>query len=203
MGKLGHGLRQIVVGCLLIAGQELANSGKDVPEIPLVDRTKRAVRRERKLQDDDASSRLADSRHFSQAAERVGDIAETERDRDDLEQALGEGKLLRVRFDERHPGPRFIVGRGPAIDDFAGGQGEHLVREICSIDGNLAGSLVPIGNRQISRAGANVENRSGAARRNVANRPPAPIVVDAAGKEMIQEVVSLRYLSEHLANALR
>jgi hypothetical protein len=73
-----------------------ATAGERAHEVVRVHRAECLVRRLAELADDEATSRLGDAQELAQRGIRIGDVAQTEAHRHDVEGLVGEGQVHRV-----------------------------------------------------------------------------------------------------------
>ena len=86
---------------------------------------------------------------------------------------------------------------------FCAADREHFVTEIAADDWRFSSGRAVVRQCQIAGAGAHVENRQRAGGRHESHGSPAPVVIDAERKQMIQKIISPGNLAKHAANAIR
>jgi hypothetical protein len=65
----------------------------------------------------------------------------------------------------------------------------------------ISTELFCIGQRQIPRPAAQIQDRPAASRRHSTHRLPAPVFINPKRQEMVQKIVSRGDFAEHLADA--
>jgi len=152
------------------------------------------------FQDGHAAARLRHAHHLGQAAIRIGDVAESERHGRQLKGIVGEGQALGVGFDVAD------TSGGAAAPGLGTGRKQHRQTEIGADDRHPPLRRPVISEREIAGAGANIENGGRYAdSRNMRRRQlrcsPTPVAVDVQTKQVIKQIVAVRDVAEHRADA--
>ncbi len=121
---------------------------------------------------------------------------------DALRRLAGWTRSVRLCVPTRSVGTRIGEIRGGArTAAFFAGDFQHRPAEIRAHDVYRAFRRPPVGQGQIGRAGANVENRRIVLGRDEPNGFPPPPPVDAQRQQPVQEIVSPGDLAEHFLHA--
>ena len=194
--KLAHALGQVVVSRLPVAGQPLADPRQHVLKIPAIQPVDHGPAGHGKLQHGDVSTGPAHPHHLGQTPIGVAHVAQSEGHAHDLEQPVGKRQPGGVAFHQPQPpaaGPLHLVPgdlqHGPAEVQAhhhrSGRAGPHVLQ------------------RQVGRAGAQVQDRGLSDRGNQFDRAAAPAAIDAQRQQMVEPVVARGNLTEHAADARR
>ena len=100
IGKAQDALRQVAIGALAVATEDLTDQRQHVAEVPAVEPAEEPVARLRELQDRDTAAGSQHADHLARARVGVGDVAQAEGDRDELKRVVGEGQGLRIGLDK-------------------------------------------------------------------------------------------------------
>ena len=96
---------------------------------------------------------------------------------------------------------RVICCSAPARRHFFAADGQHRLAEVGADDRRLPLGSPPIGQGQIGRAGANIEDRRIALRRHELYGFPPPRAIDAQRQQPVEQIVPPGDFAEHLLHA--
>ena len=188
-GKLLDRLVQVGVGVGAVAGHGVAQPRQDVPEIPEVARADNRRPRQREFEDGQPAAWLRDTGHLGQAPRRVGDVPKAEGNRHQIELGRGEGQLHGVGLDPLDgPAGLHALHLAPL---------EHRPAEVTGYEPHVWAGNGGIGQREVARATADVEDRSDGWRWGPPDGRPTPEHVYAAGQEPVDKVVAGCDLGKH------
>ena len=141
---------------------------------------------------------------FAEAGLVIGEIAEAEGGRDEIEGLVGEGEAESVGFEEWKNVWRGIRGMVELRGGFFFGADQHGMRKIGAEDAGVA--FAREGEGEVAGAAAEIEDSGVGALENGAKEAGgafAPAAIGLEGEEMIEEVVTRGDYGEHFADFAR
>jgi len=162
---------------LFFAGEDAGDYGEDVMEIDAVGNAQRGWR-QREVEDEEMAAGSQDAGHFAQGAGPGFHVAQAEGDGDGVEGGIGEGEMEGV-------------GEDGIAEAFCAGAVEHGLAEIGTGDLRGRGGALD-GQGEVAAAGGQIKKGGGMPLRDDGGGAGAPEEVEAAGEEMIGEIVSSR-----------